>query len=79
VVARAVAQRLQAELGQPVVVESKPGASEIIGTGSVARAAPDGYTIGLVTSTYSINWVLDASLPYKPAQFAAVAPLVGVP
>ncbi|RSF03234.1 tripartite tricarboxylate transporter substrate binding protein [Achromobacter aegrifaciens] len=79
VVARAVAQRLQAELGQPVVVENKPGASEIIGTGSVARAAPDGYTIGLVTSTYSINWVLDGGLPYRPAQFAAVAPLGGGP
>jgi len=79
VVARAVAQRLQSGLGQPVVVENKPGASEIIGTGSVARAAPDGYTIGLVTSTYSINWVLDGGLPYRPAQFSAVAPLVGVP
>lgn len=79
VVARAVAQRLQSELGQPVVVENKPGASEIIGTGSVARAAPDGYTIGLVTSTYSINWVLDSGLPYRPGQFSAVAPLVGVP
>lgn len=79
VVARTVAQRLQTELGQPVVVENKPGASEIIGTGAVARAAPDGYTIGLVTSTYSINWVLGGGLPYRPEQFSAVAPLVGVP
>ncbi|WP_444634674.1 Bug family tripartite tricarboxylate transporter substrate binding protein [Cupriavidus oxalaticus] len=78
-VARTIVQKLQVVLGQPVVIENKPGASEVVGTGSVARAPADGYTIGLVTSTYSVNWVLDPKLPYKPAQFVAVAPLVGVP
>lgn len=50
-VARLVAQRLAEPLGQPVVVENMPGAGLMLGTGTVARARPDGYTLLFTTST----------------------------
>src|SRR5450756_781954 len=64
-VARAVAQALSKELGQPVVVVSKAGAGGTIGANAVATAAPDGYTIGLATSsTHPAAMVLQKSVPY---------------
>lgn len=52
--ARLFAEKLQARLGQPVVVDNKPGASGIIGNAHVAKAQPDGYTLLLTPSTFSI-------------------------
>ncbi|HEY3047087.1 MAG TPA: tripartite tricarboxylate transporter substrate binding protein [Polaromonas sp.] len=52
--ARMFAEKLQARLGQPVIVDNKPGASGIIGSTHVAKAAPDGYTLLLAPSTFSI-------------------------
>lgn len=67
VVARLVAQKLSEELGQSVVVENKPGAAGILGTDSVARAEPDGYTLLLgAGGALTINPSLYPSLPYKP-------------
>lgn len=64
-VARAVAQGISAELGQPVVVENKPGAGGTIGANAVATAASDGYTIGLATSsTHPAAMVLQKNVPY---------------
>jgi tripartite-type tricarboxylate transporter receptor subunit TctC len=64
-VARAVAQGLSAELGQPVVVENKAGAGGTIGANAVATAASDGYTIGLATSsTHPAAMVLQKNVPY---------------
>ena len=54
-VARILAPVLQQQLGQTVVVENKGGASGSIGTGEVARAAPDGYTVGVVFDTHGVN------------------------
>jgi len=55
-VARAMGQTLSEQLGQPVVIDNKPGASTIIGTDAVAKAAPDGYTLLLSGSTsFSVN------------------------
>jgi tripartite-type tricarboxylate transporter receptor subunit TctC len=55
ILARVAAQRISAQSGQPVVVENRPGASGNIGTRSVALAAPDGYTLGLVSSNLLVT------------------------
>jgi tripartite-type tricarboxylate transporter receptor subunit TctC len=75
IVARIVAQRLGERLGQPVVVENRPGASGNVGTEAVARAEPDGYTLGLAnTSTHAVAASLSANLGYDPVKdFAPVA------
>ncbi len=69
IVARVVGARLGERLGQPVVVENRVGASGNIGTEAVARAAPDGYTIGLATSsTHATSAALSANLSYDPVK-----------
>src|SRR3546814_1767518 len=66
-VARMIAERLQAALGQPVIVENKPGASGQVASDYVARAEPDGYTIMLATNTtHSSNPYLFKNLRYDP-------------
>ncbi len=79
IVAREVAQKLQEMLGQPVVVDNKPGANGAIGTGLVARAAPDGYTIGIApSSVLAINEWLHSDLPYNVEQDFAPLTLAGL-
>jgi tripartite-type tricarboxylate transporter receptor subunit TctC len=74
IVARLVAQKMSQQLGQPVIVENKAGASTIIGAEYVARAAPDGYTLLMaVTTTLSSNPFLFKKLPYKSADFLPIA------
>ncbi len=69
VVARLVAEQLQQKLGQPFVVENKPGASGNIGTDAVAKAPPDGYTIGVsIGGPLAINTLLFSKLPYDPVK-----------
>lgn len=69
IVARTIAVELQHRFGQPVVVDNKPGASGIIASELVARAAPDGYTLILTTNTtHSVNPYLFAKLPYDPVR-----------
>lgn len=69
IVARLIAERLQAALGQPVIVENRPGASGQVATDLVARAQPDGYTIMLATNTtHSSNPHLYKSLRYNPVK-----------
>jgi tripartite-type tricarboxylate transporter receptor subunit TctC len=62
--ARAVAERLQAGMGQPVVVENRAGGGAVIGTQAVAGAAPDGYTLLQVPAAHVNNASLVAQLPY---------------
>ena len=64
IVARAVAMQLQQQLGQPVVVENKPGAGGTVGAGIVARAKPDGYTLLLANVGHTAAGVLYKNLPY---------------
>jgi tripartite-type tricarboxylate transporter receptor subunit TctC len=65
VIARVYADHVSQTLGQPVVIENRPGASGNIGIDAVAKAAPDGYTIGAGTvSNFSINQYLYKSVPY---------------
>jgi tripartite-type tricarboxylate transporter receptor subunit TctC len=66
-VARLIADELQKKLGQPFVIENKPGASGNTGTDVVAKAAPDGTTIGVsIGGPLAINTLLFSKLPYDP-------------
>ncbi|MBI5722303.1 MAG: tripartite tricarboxylate transporter substrate binding protein [Burkholderiales bacterium] len=73
---RFVAQRLQESLGQSFVVDNRPGGGSIIGSDAVAKAAPDGYTLLVMSNTHTVN---ESLIPNKPFQlmrdFAPVAPL----
>jgi tripartite-type tricarboxylate transporter receptor subunit TctC len=74
IIGRTVAQKLGAALGQQVVVDNKPGAGGSIGSDIVAKAAPDGYTLLMATSsTHSIGPALNPKIPYDP--FKDFAPL----
>jgi tripartite-type tricarboxylate transporter receptor subunit TctC len=64
IVARFVCERLQTRWGQSVVIENRGGGGTVIGTQQVARAAPDGYTLGFVISAHTINPALRRDLPY---------------
>lgn len=63
-VGRLLAQKLQEAWGQPVVLDYKPGAGTVIGADFVAKAAPDGYTLGMVNSSLAVNPTLRKKLPY---------------
>jgi len=63
VYARFLASRLQESLGQPFVVEDRPGGGSIVGTDAVAKSAPDGYTLLMMSNTHTVNETL---IPKKP-------------
>jgi tripartite-type tricarboxylate transporter receptor subunit TctC len=76
-VARLIADRLAQKLGQPFVVEDKPGASGNLGTDAVAKAEPDGYTLGLsIAGPLAINALLFGKLPYDPRRDFAYVTMV---
>jgi tripartite-type tricarboxylate transporter receptor subunit TctC len=78
-VARLVAQHLGERLGQPVVIENRPGVSGIVGTQVVARSAPDGYTLmGGTITTHAVNPFFTKSLGYDPVADFAPVNLVGM-
>jgi tripartite-type tricarboxylate transporter receptor subunit TctC len=78
VVARLVAQRGGDRLGQPIVVDNRSGASGTIGVETVARAAPDGYTWGLgTTSTHALAHILSPKLGYDPVRDFTPVALLG--
>jgi len=80
--ARVVGDKLSAALGQSVIVDNKPGASNNIGTDALAKAAPDGYTIGIVGGSHNINKFLfknlgwDPETSFEPIVYTHVVPLV---
>jgi tripartite-type tricarboxylate transporter receptor subunit TctC len=80
-VARALAQRLAAALGQPWIVDNRPGGSGQIGMPTVARAAPDGYTLTISPASFlTTNKAIFKKLPYDPeADFSPVSRLVNQP
>ncbi len=76
--ARSVAARLAEALGQPVVVENRGGAGGTIGADAVAKSAPDGYTIGIATSsTHPGALVLQKNVPYDPLKSFAPITMIG--
>ena len=74
--ARFIAQRLQDGLGQTFVIDNKPGGGSVIGTDAVAKAAPDGYTLLMMSNTHTVN---ESLIPAKPfalmKDFVAIAPV----
>jgi tripartite-type tricarboxylate transporter receptor subunit TctC len=81
ILARVIAEKLTTALGQPVVVENKPGAGGGVGAEFTAKAAPDGYTImGGTISTHAINATLYVNLPYDPVKdFIPITLIARVP
>jgi tripartite-type tricarboxylate transporter receptor subunit TctC len=76
VLSRLICQRLSERLGQPFIVENKPGAGSNIGTQAVIASAPDGYTLLLTSTANAINASFDPSLPFDFAK--AIVPVAGV-
>ena len=76
VLSRLICQRLSERLGQPFVVENKPGAGSNIGTQAVINSPPDGYTLLLTSTANAINASFDPSLPYDFAK--SIMPVAGV-
>ena len=78
-VARLLGERLTAGLGQPVLVENRPGASGMIALASVAKAEPDGYTLLVTGSSLVLNFASYKTVNYRLEDFAPVAGLIDMP
>jgi tripartite-type tricarboxylate transporter receptor subunit TctC len=84
IVARAIGKQLSDAWGQPVIAENRPGAGGVIGASAVAAAPPDGYTLLLVSTTFTINAAIKKSMPFDtardftPIAFVARSPLLFV-
>jgi tripartite-type tricarboxylate transporter receptor subunit TctC len=76
-IARTLGAKLQEYLGQPFVIENRPGASGSLGTGYAAKSPPDGYTFVLVFDTHAVNPVLIPRLPFDTVKDLAPVMLVG--
>ena len=80
IIARIFAQKLSEDLGQPVIVENKPGGGAIVATEYVARSQPDGYTLLVGATGMAINQSVYAKLPYDSLRdFVAISELVSYP
>lgn len=80
IIARAIADKVSASLGQQLVIDNKGGASGTIGQQQVATAAPDGYTIMIHSSSHTVSPSTFAKLPFDTvADFAGVTPIASVP
>jgi tripartite-type tricarboxylate transporter receptor subunit TctC len=80
IVARTLAERLSVSLGQPVIVENRPGASTMLGAGVVAKAEPDGHTLLVTSSAHTVAPFIHSDLGFDPARdLAAVTPLATLP
>ncbi len=80
IMARIVGERLSVSMGQPVVVENRPGAGGTLGSAQVAKSEPDGYTLLVVSTGHVVNPVLYSGLTYDTiGDFAGVVPLAALP
>jgi tripartite-type tricarboxylate transporter receptor subunit TctC len=82
IIARAIGKKLSEAWGQPIVIDNRGGAGGVIGSADVAKAAPDGYTLLLVSSTFTINPAIKQNMPFDtvkdftPVAFVARSPLL---
>jgi tripartite-type tricarboxylate transporter receptor subunit TctC len=80
IMARIVGEKISSSLGQPVVIENKPGAGGTLGAAQVAKSDPDGYTLLVVSTGHVVNPVLYGNLSYDTVgDFAGVIPLASLP
>src|SRR5438128_3205567 len=79
VMARIVTERLAAQLGQPIIVENRPGAGNTIGMSAVAKADPDGYTVLANSSTHTVTPATRSNLGFEMTDLAAVIPFGNMP
>ena len=77
--ARLILEPVSKALGQPIIVENKPGANTTIGTAQLAKSANDGYTFAVVPASYAANYAMFKNLPYKHSNVTAVVHLVDIP
>src|SRR5262249_23566913 len=78
VTARLICDKLGQRLGQPVIVDNKPGANGIVAVDAVAKAAPDGTTFAVVIAAHAANTTLYKKLPYDPKKDLAAVSLIGL-
>lgn len=78
ILARLIGNTLRERWGQPVVVDNRAGAGQMIGSDHVAKSAPDGYTIILVTGTYTTSAAIQPKLPFDPVNDLTGVSMVGV-
>jgi tripartite-type tricarboxylate transporter receptor subunit TctC len=79
-VARSFVDKFSEVLKQPVVIENKGGGNTVVGTEVVSKAAPDGYTVGLVSTSFSTNPTLMAQMPYRtPEDFTPISLVITYP
>ncbi len=76
-IARTLGQEMSKDLGQPVIIDNKPGAGTIIGTDAVAKAAPDGYSLVMASFAHAVNPSLQPKLPFNNEKAFAPVLLVG--
>jgi tripartite-type tricarboxylate transporter receptor subunit TctC len=79
VMGRVVMDQVSAQLGQPIIVENRPGAGNTIGMGAVAKADPDGYTILANSSTHTVTPATRSNLGFEMTDLAAIIPLGNMP
>src|ERR1700744_4267973 len=80
VIMRILGERLAARWGKSVIIENRPGAGTIVATAALARAAADGYTLGVITNSFAVNPAVHQPLTYDPLKdFAGVSMVVSVP
>jgi tripartite-type tricarboxylate transporter receptor subunit TctC len=78
-VARLLQQGMEKRLGQPLLVINRGGASTTLGTHQVARSAPDGHTIGLVSVAHAANYTLLKDMPYQQSEFVPITTVTSTP
>lgn len=77
IVARLLQPSLEKALGQPIVVENRPGASGVTGTDAVAKSPPDGHTLGVALATHSVNPAVNPKMPYDTEKDLSPIILIG--
>jgi tripartite-type tricarboxylate transporter receptor subunit TctC len=75
--ARLMQPGLEKALGQPVIIDNRPGASGVVGTDQVAKSAPDGHTLGVAFATHTVNPAVNPKLPYDTERDLAPVILIG--